>query len=142
MTFFDFGWIRNPQPGPVGVPPGYLSPHFRATEFACNHCGELHPSGNMPPVQLLDILEAIRAEFGKPVVINSGYRCQTHNANVGGARGSRHMKGDAADIVVKGTDPALVYALADRLVGGMGGVGRYHTFTHIDTRGHKARWIG
>lgn len=122
------------------LPDGYLSRHFRAAEFACNHCGEMHPDADMPPAELLDFLEIIRDHFQKPVVINSGYRCATHNRNVGGARQSRHMAGDAADIMVAGVAPSVVYAFCDDLIGDRGGVGRYNTFTHIDVRGHRARW--
>lgn len=122
------------------LPEGYLSPHFRSAEFACNHCGKLHPSGTQPPRELLDVLEAIRAHFGQPVVVYSGYRCPTHNRNVGGATHSRHMAGDAADIHVSGVSPALVYAFADSLIGARGGVGHYRNFTHVDVRGYRARW--
>lgn len=121
------------------LPPGYLSPHFREAEFACNHCGEL-PADKRPPKQLLDWLETIRAEYNSPVIINSGYRCPTHNANVGGARHSRHLQGDAADFYIKGVDPGITYALADELIGSHGGVGKYSGFTHIDARGSYARW--
>ena len=121
-------------------PAGYLSTHFRAAEFACNHCGKLHPSGDMPPKELLDILENIRSHFGQPITINSGYRCLTHNTNVGGAGNSRHMHGDAADIMITDIAPSLVYKYADQLVGSRGGVGKYPNFTHIDVRGYKARW--
>lgn len=119
---------------------GYLSPHFRKTEFACHHCGRLHPSEGMPPAALLNILEAIRAHFGQPVTVHSGYRCEEHNRNVGGAERSRHVAGDAADIKVRDVPASAVFALADRLVGDTGGVGRYPTFTHIDVRGYRARW--
>ena len=115
-----------------------ISPNFKAAEFACNHCGAL-PPGGIPP-ELLQYLEKIRAHFGKPVNVNSGYRCPTHNANVGGAKASQHLKGTAADIWIGGTDPQLVYDYADALIGDAGGVGDYDTFTHIDVRGYRARW--
>ena len=88
---------------------GMLSEHFSKAEFACNHCGKLHPSGTMPPRELLVILESVRARFDAPVSVNSGYRCPVHNANVGGAAASRHMEGDASDIQVKGVAPKEVY---------------------------------
>lgn len=122
------------------LPAGMLSPHFSADEFRCKCCGELHPSGVMPPRELLEILEDTRAHFGAPVSITSGYRCPRHNAAVGGAKASRHMEGDAADIKVKGVSPAKVHAYLDRRVGDRGGVGRYNSFTHVDVRGYKSRW--
>lgn len=122
------------------LPDHMLSEHFSKAEFACNCCGRLHPSGTMPPQSLVNDLEALRAHFGKPVNINSGYRCPSHNAAVDGATSSRHMEGDAADVWIAGVDPDDVYAWADKRIGDGGGVGSYNTFTHIDRRGYKARW--
>lgn len=120
--------------------PKYASENFKYTEFSCNCCNELPIK---PPPILLQWLEAIRSEFNdSPVVINSGYRCPTHNKNVGGAAHSRHLKADAVDIRVVGVDPGSVYNFADSLVGDKGGVGKYKTFTHIDARGTMARWVG
>lgn len=125
------------------LPPGYVSPHFRQTEFACNHCGALHPANPCPPQIVLDWLEEIRALFGgRPVNVNSGYRCATHNANVGGARNSYHLTGQAVDFWISGVAAADVTAAADRIVSAAGGVGGYRTFTHIDCRGYRARWTG
>lgn len=127
------------RPAPASsLPDGYLSEHFRAAEFACNHCGEMAPGG--VPADLLDVLERVRAHFGAPVTINSGYRCPVHNANVGGAKASQHLLGTAADIVVKGVPSWRVYELLD--ADHPGGLGSYRTFTHIDVRGHRARWTG
>ena len=116
---------------------GYLSEHFKASEFACNHCSLL-PDDGMAPA-LIDLLEDLRSHFGKPVTINSGYRCTVHNANVGGAKNSQHLKGTAADVVVSGVSPSTVYAWADEN-NPTGGVGKYNSFTHIDVRSGKARW--
>ena len=125
------------------LPKGYLSPHFRSDEFRCRCCGKLHPSGIQPPAELLDILEDIRSHFGgKAVTVVSGYRCPIHNKAVGGAKYSQHMVGNAADIQIAGVSPDDVTAYADKVVDKRGGVGRYGTFTHVDTRGYKARWQG
>ena len=121
------------------LPEGYVSPHFKEAEFACNHCGKLHPDGI--PQALIDALERIRQHYGVPVNINSGYRCPTHNANVGGASNSLHMQGKAADFWMKGIDPAQVYADID-MHWPNGGLGKYATFTHIDVRGYHSRWTG
>ncbi len=42
--------------------------------------------------------QIIRDELGVPVKVNSGYRCEKHNARVGGVKGSFHTKGTAADL--------------------------------------------
>lgn len=43
-------------------------------------------------------LQALREAFGGPITVTSGYRCPDHNRAVGGAKGSQHVKGNAADI--------------------------------------------
>lgn len=120
-----------------------LSENFRVSEFAC------HGSGCCSEVlideKLVEYLQKIREHFGKPVTINSGYRCETHNRNVGGASGSRHKKGQAADIAVQGVAPAEVAKYAESI--GVLGIGLYETakdgfFVHIDTRTTKSFWYG
>lgn len=45
-----------------------------------------------------NVLDPIRRMWGKPIIVNSGYRCPKLNAAVGGSATSQHMKGEAADI--------------------------------------------
>lgn len=45
-----------------------------------------------------EVLDPVRRKMGKPIVVNSGFRCPLHNGRVGGASGSQHMKGEAADV--------------------------------------------
>ena len=46
-----------------------------------------------------NVLDKLRSEWGRPIIVTSGYRCKELNAAVGGARYSQHLKGQAADIV-------------------------------------------
>lgn len=113
-----------------------LSPHFRVHEIACSDGSDrflVHPA-------LLVLLEDIRSHFGAPVTVNSGYRSPSYNAKIGGARRSRHVMGLAADIRVRGATPDEVAAYAEAL--GVGGLGRYRTFTHVDIAGAGRRWNG
>ena len=113
-----------------------ISKYFKRAEFACQ-CGCGFDSIDM---QTLEILENIREHFESPVLISSACRCQAHNAEVGGAEKSQHVRARAADIVVQGVFPSDVASYAEDL--GVS-VGRYKTFTHIDTRtGLSARWEG
>lgn len=49
--------------------------------------------------QLVDkILDPLREKYGKPVRVNSGYRCDKLNKAVGGSSTSQHKYGLAADI--------------------------------------------
>lgn len=45
-----------------------------------------------------NVLDPLREAWGKPVIVNSGYRCKELNKAVGGAPASQHVKGQAADI--------------------------------------------
>ena len=44
------------------------------------------------------VLDPLRAAWGKPIVVTSGYRSPRLNRAVGGAARSQHCKGEAADI--------------------------------------------
>lgn len=49
--------------------------------------------------QLVDqVLDPLRKRYGKPIKVNSGYRCEQLNKAVKGAVNSQHIKGLAADI--------------------------------------------
>jgi len=50
----------------------------------------------------VQVLEPLRRFADAPVIISSGYRCKELNRAVGGAAGSQHLTGEAADIVPAG----------------------------------------
>ena len=120
-----------------------LSTNFNSTEFDCHGNGCCNET--LIDSKLVDYLQKIRNHFGKPITINSGYRCTTHNKAIGGATGSRHTKGDAADISVKDIAPIEVARYAENI--GILGIGLYETdkdgyFVHIDVRTTKSFWYG
>ena len=50
-------------------------------------------------IKLVDnILDPLRARWGAPIVVSSGYRCPKLNKIVGGAANSQHTTGEAVDI--------------------------------------------
>jgi hypothetical protein len=121
-----------------------LSNNFVSTEFDCKGNDGCCNKTLIDP-KLVVYLQAIREHFGKPITITSGYRCSKHNTRVGGAAGSRHTKGEAADIVVSGVAPREVAKFAESI--GVKGIGCYESaadgyFTHIDTRESKSFWLG
>jgi uncharacterized protein YcbK (DUF882 family) len=117
---------------------GDLSAHFSRREFACKcSCGF-----DTVDAQLLEALEAVRQFYGLPVTVNSGCRCAAHNQRVGGSPNSQHLLGRAADIAVKGVSPTAVANYLEQTFKGRYGIGRYPTFTHIDTRAASSRWRG
>ena len=72
---------------------------FKEKEFVCRCCGELPPFARENIEALVEnVLDPLRERYGKPIIVNSGYRCAKHNREVGGASGSQHMRGEAADI--------------------------------------------
>ena len=78
-------------------------------------------------------LEVFRLAWGDSIHVNSGYRCLRHNANVGGAKNSRHLIGCAADIRPTGKmDTRFIY-LAHRVFSGIPGSEyvKYDTFLHV-----------
>ena len=113
-----------------------ISKHFNREEFTCKcGCGQ-----DTVDKVLIDVLEDVREHFAVPVIITNGNRCSKHNAEVGGVKDSQHTKGRAADIQVKGIHSDKVYEYIDSKYPDTLGVGKYTTFTHIDSRDNKARW--
>ncbi len=47
-----------------------------------------------------NVLDPLREWYGKPIYVNSGYRCPALNKAVGGVASSQHLTGQAADIDV------------------------------------------
>ena len=120
-----------------------LSTNFNSSEFDCHGSGCC--SSTLVDDKLVTYLQQIREHFGKPVNISSGYRCATHNKNIGGATNSRHSKGQAADIYITGVTPAEIAKYAESI--GILGIGLYETnsdgfFVHVDTRETKSFWYG
>ncbi len=95
---------------------GQITKNFRWEEFERSVTAEKLGIDNTIPEDekikmpirslVMNILQPLRNSLGKPVVINSGYRCPALNKAVGGARNSQHCKGEAADI--RASDPLLI----------------------------------
>lgn len=117
--------------------------YFKKSEFACK-CGKYcngYPSEI--DMNMVKIADQIRSRIGKPIPINSGLRCKTHNANVGGVSNSQHLLGNAADLgCPSGCTPTQMASIAEDIMGDTGGIGTYSWGIHIDTRATKSRWNG
>jgi len=112
----------------------WLWPNFSPEEFACRHCGETYYWPHF-----LDKLQLARTTVGRPFHILSGHRCRLHNARVGGAPLSQHLK-LAVDISIIGHDPAALARACD--AAGFTGFGFYQTFLHIDLGRPRKWWSG
>ncbi len=79
---------------------------FAKDELQCRHCKKI-----VVVEEFMDRLQSLRMEYGKPMIIVSGYRCPTHNQAVSstGPNGP-HTTGRAVDISVDGRD---TYKLLD-----------------------------
>jgi len=63
-----------------------------------------------------NILQPVRDHFGKPVKINSGFRCPALNQATGGSATSDHCKGQACDFEIDGvSNPDLALWIAENL---------------------------
>ena len=87
--------------------------NFKIQEFVCR-CGCQMPPEARQNIEALvaEVLDPVREAYGKPIYVNSGYRCAKHNAAVGGVPKSQHMLGQAADISLRLT----AYGLQDELM--------------------------
>lgn len=109
---------------------------FLPHEIACKHCGEL-----LENIDALTKLQALREDMNRPIVLNSAYRCPTHNARLPRASpNSLHKLGRAFDIRTRGwsrQEHAALLVAAGRIFAG--GIGVYTTFVHVDN-GPNRRW--
>ena len=118
-------------------------PNFSPKEFQCSCCGEVDMDADF-----MFALQAIRSDYGKPMTITSGYRCENHpvEAKKQTTTISPHRTGKAADIGCRGTDAYEILNLA--LAYGATGIGIAQKgdgrFLHIDTLDGEDRlrpWI-
>lgn len=79
-----------------------------------------------------NVLQPLRDAWGKPLKVNSGYRCKALNAAVGGVPTSQHVKGEAADIAA--CDPVKLARLAVKLGLPFDQMILYPTFVHFSHR--------
>lgn len=113
-----------------------VTSHFKVKEFKC------HDGSRVVLISddLCNLLEKIRAKLNEPIIINSAYRTVKYNQQVKGAENSCHMYGIAADIRAKRASPETVYKVAEEIMKGTGGLGKYPSFTHVDVRTKASRW--
>lgn len=79
--------------------------YFNIKEMTKSQTAKLYHIDNTPTKEVVEnlkkvmyILDMVRVYIGKPILVNSGYRCGKLNEMVGGVQKSMHTKGLAADI--------------------------------------------
>lgn len=60
---------------------------------------------------VVEILQPLRNRINKPILVTSGYRCNSLNQIVGGVSNSQHLTGNAVDIVVNGRTPKEIISI-------------------------------
>lgn len=87
-----------------------LTPHFTLEELTHTDHREFDNTPNEQEkanlVRLADLLEQVKVVLGgKPIMVNSAFRCKQVNDAVGSKDSSQHRIGCAADIRVPGMTP-------------------------------------
>ncbi len=138
--------------------------HFRVSEFA-SHDGVPYPEAWADRwAELIELCDAIRDAWGRPLYVVSGYRSPAHNQaliEADEARGSHqvasssyHVEGMAADLRPETAEevPQLLALVLSLYQAGklpqLGGCADYprSLWVHVDTGkapdGHLRRWVG
>ncbi len=89
-----------------------LSGHFSLSELTKSQTAVRKGIDNKPTLDHIEnltelcthVLEPTRRNFGKPMVITSGYRSEELCEAIGSSKNSQHAKGEAADFEMFGVD--------------------------------------
>lgn len=90
--------------------------YWKPEEFRCR-CGEYHAPycdgfPVLPDRTLLELVDDLRHNAGRPGHRSSGIRCYQHNIDQGGVADSRHLKGKALDFYIEGISGSQLLAAA------------------------------
>jgi zinc D-Ala-D-Ala carboxypeptidase len=86
-----------------------LSKYFTEKEMRCK-CNKCMHTCAMSE-HFLEMLDVLREESNGPLMVNSGFRCNSHNKAVGGVVNSFHTRGLAADVVPMGQNSLSIKEL-------------------------------
>lgn len=140
-----------------------LTENFNLKEFNCKDGTKVPKEYIKNVVNLAYNLQTVRnfftalyeEVFEVSIIMNSGYRTQEYNEDIGGSKGSKHLTAEAGDFIVMLKDlredkepiqlnPTIVYNalffLMEAKAIDFGGLGHYDTFTHYDIRGTFVTW--
>lgn len=92
------------------------SEFFTLAELTRSETAARHKINNTPPADIIKnlqygvdmVLDPLRKLYGKPIKINSGFRCVQLNKLVGGVPNSWHQVGNAADIRISSAEEAKI----------------------------------
>ena len=92
------------------------SEFFTLAELTRSETAARHKINNTPPADIIKnlqygvdmVLDPLRKLYGKPIKINSDFRCVQLNKLVGGVPNSWHQVGNAADIRISSAEEAKI----------------------------------
>ena len=100
--------------------------NFYEDEFSCKcGCGL-----NGIDTNLVELLQLTRDEYGSPMTVTSGLRCETWNKACGGKENSSHLFGKAVDVEMD--NAILRYRLIRMMQMFFKRIGIAKTFIHVD----------
>lgn len=116
-----------------------VSKYFSASELKCRcrrkECDALPFDKNF-----LEILDKIREEYAKPLIVTSASRCGFWNDRVNGSPKSQHLLSKAIDLLVENNDIKRFLEICKN--NGIKGIGIGNGWLHIDIReGPNATWF-
>lgn len=128
----------------------YLSENFTYEEFEKSETAEKLRIDNTIKHDMIrnnikelvyHVLQPLRDKIGKPIIINSGYRCLKLNTAIGGVPSSQHVMGQAADIEVEGKKPIEVAEMIVEMELPYDQIGIYDTFVHVSASSRQRNHI-
>jgi len=124
-----------------------LSKHFKVREFGSFSGSKVYTDKVLINTELVEKLEKLY-DFvhASKAVINSGYRCPTHDKAVGGSGVGQHVNGNAADVVFydqsgKVISTKYICCIASELgFNGIANISARYCATHLDVRSGSKYW--
>jgi len=150
VSLDDAGRPSATEPGDMGASPqdgtGPTGVYFRAADFRSTPSGASVPEELWDNLQtLISALDVVRAQYGAPIIVHSGYRTAADNAASGGVDQSQHKYARASDLRPLYGDAESLRNLIVRLISAgkipAGYVKLYNApsrarkFVHYDVRG-------
>lgn len=111
----------------IEVAPMITLPDFNASEFDCKHCGK-----NNMNAPFLWRLQQCRTEAQVKFVINSGFRCEEHEEEIGRKSKGEHVYGEASDILIPNSH--IRYKILKAAFNNFTRIGIGPDFIHLGTK--------
>lgn len=114
--------------------------HFKYFTYEEFDSPDIQGSGQMMCDTIIEMLDTVREEYGKPIRISSGYRTTEYNNKLRGAvANSSHLKGLAVDIHIKNSKER--YELLFILMKYFHRIGIGKNFIHVDIDDSKVQGV-